>query len=417
MNWREDLPLMGQKARQAAGVLALAGTTEKNEALCLLAAAVRSGSAVILEANDLDLQAARAGDLTSAMLDRLTLNEERIEAAARGLEDVAKLPDPIGETPKSWINADGLHISQVRVPLGVIGMIYEARPNVTIDAAALCLKSGNAVILRGGREALFSNRALAGVLSDTLAKTSLPRDAVQLLDTPDREASIALMGLRDLDVLIPRGGVGLKKSVMEHARVPYIMTGMGNCHVFIDNSADLDKAQLIVVNAKCQRPGVCNAVETLLVHRDIAVEFLPRCLAELEARGVEIRGDESVRALFPHAITATPEDWEREYCDLILAVKTVEDVDEAISHINRYSTQHSESIITDSWSSARKFQRCVDSAAVYVNASTRFTDGSVFGFGAEIGISTQKLHVRGPIGLEHLTAGKYVISGEGQVRG
>lgn len=416
MNWMEELPLMGKKAGLAARALALAGTEEKNDALYLLAEALRSNSAVILGANALDLQAARANGLPSATLDRLTFNEARIEAAARGLEDVAELPDPVGEMPKSWTNADGLQISQVRVPLGVIGMIYEARPNVTIDAAGLCIKSGNAVILRGGREALLSNRAIAGVLSDALVRTSLPKDALQLLDTPDRKASIAMMQLRDLDVLIPRGGVSLKKSVMEHARVPYIMTGMGNCHIFIDESADQEKAQRIVVNAKCQRPGVCNAVETLLVHKGVAGAFLPRCLAELEARGVEIRGDEYVRALFQNAIMATREDWEGEYCDLILAVKTVEDVDDAISHINEYSTQHSESIVTESWSNARKFQRYVDSAVVYVNASTRFTDGSVFGFGAEIGISTQKLHVRGPIGLEHLTSGKYVVSGEGQIR-
>lgn len=416
MDWKNELPRMGQTAKRAARLLARAETAEKNAALMEMAAALREFSEKIIEGNRLDLENGRENGLPGSLMDRLTLDAGRVEAMARGVEEVAALPDPTGEMPRSWRNADGLQISQVRVPLGVAGVIYEARPNVTSDAAALCLKSGNAAILRGGREALYSNRAIAGALTAALAKTTLPEGCVQLLDTSDREASVALMGLRDLDVLIPRGGAGLKKSVSENARVPYIMTGMGNCHIFIDAGADAEKARRIAVNAKCQRPGVCNAMETLLVHRDAAPGLLPGLLAELDALGVEIRGDESVRALYPGALAATEADWDTEYLDLTLAVKTVADIDEAISHIAEYSTGHSEAIVTESWTNARKFQKQVDSAAVYVNASTRFTDGSVFGFGAEIGISTQKMHVRGPMGLEHLTSFKYIISGDGQIR-
>lgn len=416
MDWRKELPLMGQKARKAARAMAEAGTDEKNGALLRMADALRENTADILTANATDMLTAQEAGLSGALVDRLTLTKSRVESMAKGLEDAAALNDPVGKTLKRWTNSDGLKISQRRVPLGVIAVIYEARPNVTSDAAGLCLKSGNSVILRGGKEALHSNRAIAGVLRGALGQTQLPAEAVQLLDTPDREASISLMQLADVDVLIPRGGKSLKRTVAEQARVPYIMTGMGNCHIFIDESADPEKAQKIVINAKCQRPGVCNAVETLLVHRDAAAESLPVILRQLDASGVEIRGDETVRALFPEAKAATEEDWSEEYCDLILAVKTVNCLDDAVEHINRYGTMHSESIITENLANAREFQRRVDSAAVYVNASTRFTDGSVFGFGAEIGISTQKLHARGPIGLEHLTSFKYLISGDGQVR-
>lgn len=416
MDWIRELPRMGLKAKMAARILAQARTAEKNAALMEMAAALRGFSGKIIEANRLDLENGRENGLPDSLMDRLTLDAGRIEAMAVGVEDVASLPDPIGETPKSWTNADGLLITQVRVPLGVAGIIYEARPNVTSDAAALCLKSGNAVILRGGKEALYSNRAIAEALTGALSRSSLPAGAVQLLDTPDREASIALMRLPDLDVLIPRGGLSLKKSVAENARVPYIMTGTGNCHIFIDESADIEKAKRIAINAKCQRPGVCNAMETLLVHAEAAPALLPGLLAGLSARGVEIRGDGRVRELFPGALAATEADWDTEYLALVLAVKIVSDIDEAISHIAEHGTGHSEAIVTESWTNARKFQRLVDAAAVYVNASTRFTDGSVFGFGAEIGISTQKLHVRGPMGLEHLTSCKYVISGDGQIR-
>lgn len=416
MNWTDELPQMGQKAKNAARILAQAQTAEKNDALCAIASSLREYSEEIIAANRLDLEAGKASHLPNALMDRLMLDANRIEAMARGVDEVAALPDPVGETPKSWTNADGLHISQVRVPLGVIGMIYEARPNVTSDAAALCLKSGNAVILRGGKEAIYSNRAISKVFTRALSQTTLPAEAAQLLDTPDREASIALMQLQALDVLIPRGGLSLKRSVSENARVPYIMTGMGNCHAFIDESADMEKAKRIVINAKCQRPGVCNAVETLLVHRNAAAALLPELLPQLAARGVEIRGDEQVRMLFPGALQVTEEDWGMEYLDLILAVKIVAGLDEAIDHIAKYSTGHSEAIVTESWTNARKFQALIDSSAVYVNASTRFTDGSVFGFGSEIGISTQKLHVRGPMGLEHLTSFKYIVSGDGQIR-
>lgn len=416
MDWRKELPLMGQMARKAARAMAEAGTGEKNDALLCMAAALRENTADILTANAADLLAAQEAGLSDSLVDRLTLTDTRVESMAKGLEDAAALNDPVGKTLKRWTNSDGLKISQRSVPLGVIAVIYEARPNVTSDAAGLCLKSGNSVILRGGKEARHSNRAIAEVLRRALGQTQLPAEAVQLLDTPDREASISLMQLADIDVLIPRGGKSLKRTVVEQARVPYIMTGMGNCHIFIDESADPEKALEIVINAKCQRPGVCNAVETLLVHRNRAAALLPAILRQLDARGVEIRGDETARALFPKAKAASDEDWSEEYCDLILAVKTVNCLDDAIDHINRYGTMHSESIITENQANAREFQRRVDSAAVYVNASTRFTDGSVFGFGAEIGISTQKLHARGPIGLEHLTSFKYLISGEGQVR-
>lgn len=416
MGWAEELPLMGQRAMASARLLSQASEAEKNGALQMMSRILLEHSERIIKANRLDLETGRRDGLTAALIDRLTLSEARVTAMAEGLNDVAGLRDPIGDTVKSWVNGDGLQISQLRVPLGVVGVIYEARPNVTSDAAALCLKAGNSVILRGGRDAYHSNRAIAAALSEALERTSLPRDAVQLLDAPQREASIALMQLNQLDVLIPRGGRGLKKSVEENARVPYIMTGMGNCHLFIDESADVAKARDIVVNAKCQRPGVCNAAETLLVHRGAAAALLPGLLAVLDAGGVELRADEEVRALFPGAAVATDDDWETEYLDMILAVKVVSSIDEAIEHINKYGTGHSEAIVTESWTNARRFQRQVDAAAVYVNASTRFTDGSVFGFGAEIGISTQKLHVRGPIGLEHLTSFKYVISGDGQIR-
>lgn len=416
MNWIDELPLMGQNAKKAAKLLARAGTEEKNHALHKIAEALRAGSETIVGSNRLDLEAGMAGGLSKALMDRLTLDAGRVEAMAKGVEEVAVLPDPVNNTVKSWTNAEGLQIAQVRVPLGVIGMIYEARPNVASDVAALCIKSGNAVILRGGKEAFHSNRTVAKVISGALEKTSLPDCSVQLLDSPEREASIALMRLGDLDVLIPRGGSGLKESVSQNASVPYIMTGMGNCHIFIDESADPEKARRIAINAKCQRPGVCNAMETLLVHKNIAGSLLPGLLAELSANGVEIRGDENVRELFPSALAAAEADWGTEYLDLVLAVKTVADIDAAIEHISEYSTRHSDAIVTESWANARKFQRLVDSSSVYVNASTRFTDGSMFGFGAEIGISTQKLHVRGPIGLEHMTSFKYVISGDGQVR-
>ena len=413
----EKLNAMGILAQEAARALAVTDTEHKNAALLSMAEELRARTEALLEANAEDLKTARAGGMGEAMLDRLALNEGRVEDMARGIEEVAALPDPIGRVLGAWRAERGIEVSQVRVPLGVIGIIYEARPNVTADAAALCLKAGNAVVLRGGSEALRSNAAITSALRDAATNAGIHQGAIQLLDAPGREASVALMRLSALDVLIPRGGRGLKRAVQEEARVPCIMTGDGNCHTFVDASADLDMALNIVINAKVQRPSVCNAMETLLVHRKVAPAFIPRAMDALAARGVEIRGDEAVRQLWPKARPATEEDWATEYEDLILAVRVVRGIKEAIEHIHQYGTKHSEAIVTESYASAQRFLEGVDAAAVYVNASTRFTDGGVFGFGAEMGISTQKLHARGPMGLEHLTSTKYLIRGSGQIRG
>ncbi|MDR1979717.1 MAG: glutamate-5-semialdehyde dehydrogenase [Synergistaceae bacterium] len=382
-----------------------------------MAGALRKNEAPMLEQNRLDLEDGRAAGLTNALLDRLALNSARVEAMATGLEEIAAFRDPVGQVLGMWNGEKGIRIGQVRVPLGVVGIIYEARPNVTADAAGLCLKSGNAVILRGGKEALRSNKAIAAILSDVARENGVPDGSVQLLATPDREASIGLMQLPYLDVLIPRGGARLKESVTQNARVPYIMTGVGNCHTFIDASADVEKAVKIVVDAKCQRPGVCNAMETLLIHKDAAPRFVPVGLKALADRGVELRGDETVLSLFPSAKPAKEEDWETEFYDLVLAVKVVDSLEAAMEHIYRYGTQHSEAIVTESYANAQTFLSGIDAAAVYVNASTRFTDGGVFGFGAEMGISTQKLHARGPMGVEQLTSTKFIIYGDGQTRG
>ena len=416
MSWRDEMPEMGKRAKEAARILAVAPTAPKNSALREMARTLRMESGPILSANAQDVTDGRAGGLSGAMIDRLVLTEARIDSMAGGLEDIAALRDPIGEVDSAWTNAAGIEIARTRVPLGVIGIIYEARPNVTSDAAGLCLKSGNAVILRGGSEAHRSNTAIVNALCGALEKSGLPKHSVQTLPVLDREASIALMRMRDIDVLIPRGGRALKETVARNASVPYIMTGMGNWHIFIDESADHEKARRITVNAKCQRPGVCNAVETLLVHRNVSDVFLASLTYELIRRGVEIRGDARVRSLRENISPATEEDWKTEYEDLILAVKSVSGLDEAIEHIHRYGTRHSDCIVTENYTNARRFQAEVDSAAVYANASTRFTDGGEFGFGAEIGISTQKLHARGPMGLEQLTSVKYIISGDGQIR-
>jgi glutamate-5-semialdehyde dehydrogenase len=415
-SWKDELEVMGQRAKDAARLLATTPTEVKNMALRAMAVALRKNGPAILARNKLDLEDGKAAGLTNALLDRLALNDARVEAMAVGLEEIAAFRDPVGEVLGMWSGDKGIRIGQVRVPLGVVGIIYEARPNVTADAAGLCLKSGNAVILRGGKEALRSNTIIAEILSGTAKESRIPDGAVQLLATPDREASLALMRLQYLDVLIPRGGLKLKESVTQNARVPYIMTGIGNCHTFIDASADVKMATEIAVNAKCQRPGVCNAMETLLVHKDIAPRFIPVGLGALAERGVEIRGDEATRALFPSAKPATGEDWETEFYDLTLAVKVVDSLEAAMEHIFRYGTQHSEAIVTESYASAQAFLAGVDAAAVYVNASTRFTDGGVFGFGAEMGISTQKLHARGPMGVAQLTSTKFIIYGSGQVR-
>ena len=404
-------------AKEAAQQLRNASTNEKNAALLTMAAALEDNSAAILAANARDVAVARGKGISDALVDRLTLNEARLVGAANGLREVAALPDPIGVTVSMTRRPNGLEVGRVRVPLGVIGIIYEARPNVTVDAAGLCLKSGNAVILRGGSEALHSNVAIVRTMSAALEGSALPETSIQIIEDTDRAATRALMRQSDLvDVLIPRGGRGLIRSVLENATVPIIQTGEGNCHIYVDQSALLDEARDIVINAKCQRPGVCNALETLLVHKDIALEFLPMAAASLLEEGVRLRGCDESRKVLPQIEAAVEEDWETEYLDLVLAIKVVDSLTEAVDHIGRYGTGHSEAILTNDYGNAREFLEKVDAAAVYVNASTRFTDGQQFGLGAEIGISTQKLHARGPMGLEELTSTKFVILGNGQIR-
>ena len=407
---------MGKRAKAAARKLATAGKG-KEEALLHGGEALWERREEILAANALDVEAGRERGMTQALLDRLTLTEERIKDMAKAVEDVAKAPDPVGKVLSGGVLENGLKIQKVTVPLGVIGIIYEARPNVTSDAAALCLKAGNTVILRGGKEAFRSNQAVTKVLRDALEERGLPADCVQLVEDTSRQSAQELMTLTDyLDVLIPRGGAGLIRSVKENARVPVIETGVGNCHVYVDAFAQVDMAANIVYNAKTSRPSVCNAMETLLVHQDIAEKALPAIKAKLDQKQVELRGCERTRAILPGIKAAEEADWETEYLDYILAVRVVDSLDQALEHIARYSTGHSECIVTENYSNAQRFLNEVDSAAVYVNASTRFTDGGQFGLGAEIGISTQKLHARGPMGLEQLTSYKFLIEGSGQVR-
>ncbi|MED0737076.1 glutamate-5-semialdehyde dehydrogenase [Aneurinibacillus thermoaerophilus] len=406
-------------AKQAAAQMVTLTTEEKNQALLAMADALENNMARILAANEKDIASAKEAGVTGALIDRLMLTEIRVHDMAEGLRQVVELPDPIGEVMDSWERPNGLRITKVRVPLGVIGMIYEARPNVTVDATGLCLKSGNAVILRGSSSALHSNRILVTILREALLSTRVPQEAVQLLEEGTREEVNQMLKMNDyLDVLIPRGGAGLIRSVVENASVPVLETGAGNCHIYVDESAKPDMTHAIVINAKTQRPAVCNAAETLLVHEAWAKKHLPALLSALKEKNVELRGCERVRELAKNVeiIPATEEDWRTEYLDYTMAITVVESVDSAIEHINRYSTKHSEAIITESEASARKFLTRVDSAAVYHNASTRFTDGFEFGFGAEIGISTQKLHARGPMGLPALTSSKYVIYGTGQIR-
>lgn len=407
----------GRMARQAARFLATASTTLKNDALLAMAKALENETPAILDANRLDLELGRQQGLTSALLERLALNESRVKDMAQGLREIAALTDPVGEVLGMWRRPNGLEIGRVRTPMGVVGIIYESRPNVTADAAGLCIKSGNAIILRGGEEALNSNRVIARAISGAAEAAGLPKGAIALIDSDDKEAAVFLMQMNDfVDVLIPRGGPGLKKAVMQNATVPYIMTGMGNCHVYVDRFADLAKASPIVFNAKVQRPSVCNAAETLLVHEEVAAAFLPGMLADLMEAGVEIRGCERTRSIVPDINSATEQDWDQEYLDLILAVKVVDSLEEAIDHINTHGTGHSEAIVSENYSNVRRFLAAVDAAAVYANASTRFTDGGVFGFGAEMGISTQKLHARGPMGLTELTTIKFIVYGDGQIR-
>ncbi|WP_048345124.1 glutamate-5-semialdehyde dehydrogenase [Limosilactobacillus mucosae] len=410
----ETLIKMGQRAQAAEQELMLLDTAAKNQALLQMAQDLLAAKEAIIAANQLDMQ--QVVDMPKKFTDRLLINEKRIEDMAAGLKTVAQLPDPVAKIDKGWYTADGLQILQKRVPLGVIGIIFEARPNVTVDAAALTFKSGNAVILRGGKEALHTNAALANVLRQSLSDQDLPKDSVQLITDTSHETAGDLMHLNDyLDVLIPRGGRGLIQRVVKTATVPVIETGAGNCHIYVDKDAQLNMAQAIVVNAKVQRPSVCNAAEKLLIHQDVAAAYLPVLAKSLRAHGVELRGDERARAIVDMQ-PATEADWDTEYNDLIMAVKVVDSFDDAVKHINAHSTHHSEAIITDNLASGQAFLNRINSACVYINASTRFTDGSQFGFGAEIGISTQKLHARGPMGLEQLTTIKYQIIGNGQVR-
>jgi glutamate-5-semialdehyde dehydrogenase len=416
-DWTHQVTEHAKAARRAAMSLAHTSTSIKDHALLAMADALLADSERILEANEEDIRRARERGLPEAMIERLTLNEKRIAAMAEGIRQVAALPDPVGEIVEGWKCPNGLEILKVRVPLGVVAIIYESRPNVTADAAALCLKSGNAVILRGGSEAFRSNQAITSSLVRAIKGAGLPAECVQMVQTTDREAATHLMRLNGLvDCIIPRGGAGLIQTVMQTATVPVIETGVGNCHTYIHEDADLQMASEVAFNAKVQRPSVCNAMETLLVHSAVAAEFLPAFAERLKAAGVQIRGCGRTRQLVPWAVEATEEDWYTEYLALILAVKVVDSLDEAIAHINHYGSRHSEAIITRSLDAARRFTREVDAACVYVNASTRFTDGFEFGFGAEVGISTQKLHARGPMGLRELTTTKFVVYGDGQVR-
>lgn len=417
MDYITELKHKGERAKAAARLLAITPTGIKNNALLAMAEALEQEQAAIITANTLDVENGRAKGLSAALLDRLTLNAKRIKDMADGLRQIASLPDPIGEGLGSMLRPNGLEINKIRVPLGVAGIIYEARPNVTVDAAGLCLKSGNAVILRGGSEAIQSNAAITKVITSAAVSAGIPEGAIQLVETTDRQAVNAMLKLNKyLDVIIPRGGAGLIQTVVENSTVPVIETGTGVCHTFVDASADLKMAEEIAFNAKVSRPGVCNSMETLLVHQEVAKTFLPAMIDRYLAAGVEIRGCAQVQAINPAVKPASEEDWAAEYLDLILAVRVVSGIDQALEHIAAYSTRHSEAIVTTDYNNARRFHAEVDAAAVYVNASTRFTDGFEFGYGAEIGISTQKLHARGPMGLTELTTIKYVIYGNGQVR-
>lgn len=413
-----ELIELANGAKQAAYALAKAGSAKKDEALAKIAEMLRDNADEIIAQNEIDLHNAREKGIAPSMLDRLTLTRERIGAIADGVMQVRSLPDPIGEVISMWERPNGLKIGQKRVPLGVIGIIYEARPNVTVDAAALCLKSSNPVILRGGSEAIHSNMALANVMRDALAHVGLPQDCICLVEDTSRAVATQMMRLNGyIDVLIPRGGAGLIRSVVENATVPVIETGTGNCHVYVHSACDVDMAVDIIVNAKVSRPSVCNAAESLVIDRAIAKKALPVIYAALEKHGVELRGCAESIAICPDIKPAEDEDFYTEYNDYIMSVKVVGGIDEAIGHINTHNTKHSEAIVTADYFAAQKFLDEVDAAAVYVNASTRFTDGFEFGFGAEIGISTQKMHARGPMGLKELTTIKYIIYGNGQIRG
>ena len=408
---------LGEKSKKAAQELSQLETSKKNDCLLQMAIDLENSKTTILQANQQDLKQAKENGIPEPLMDRLRLTDDRIQEMAEGIRQVAALADPIGVVEKMWRTEDQLMVGQQRVPLGVIGIIFESRPNVTTDAASLCFKSGNAVILRGGKEAFYSNQALVKLMQKTLQNKQLDIGMIQFVNDTSHDVANEMMRLNDyLDVLIPRGGAGLIQRVKNSATVPVIETGTGNNHVYVDNAAQLDMASDIVVNAKAQRPSVCNAIETLLVHEDIASEFLPMIEKNLISHGVSLRADSNALSYLTQASLATEEDWATEFLDYILAVKVVASIDEAIEHINRYNSKHSEAIVTDSYHNGQKFLKEVDAAAVYINASTRFTAGFKFGFGAEIGISTQKLHARGPMGLEHLTSSKYIIYGDGQIR-
>ena len=408
---------IGTRARQAEPVLRIMETEKKNRVLKKAAENLVADAETIIAANALDMEHGKEKGMSQGLLDRLFLDKSRIEAMAEGMCQVSELDDPIGEVLGMKKRPNGLLIGQKRVPLGVVGIIYEARPNVTADAFALCFKTGNVVILKGGSDAIHSNTAIVASLRKTLKEEQVPEDALLLIEDTSRETTAQFMKMnRYVDVLIPRGGAGLIRAVVENSTIPVIETGTGNCHIFVDETADLDMAVPIVVNAKTQRLGVCNACESLVIHEKIAEEAVPAIYKALHEKGVEVRGDERIREIVPEIVPATEEDWGTEYLDAIISVKIVSSIEEAIAHINKYNTGHSESIITKDYTNALKFQDEIDAAAVYVNASTRFTDGFEFGFGAEIGISTQKLHARGPMGLEALTTTKYVIFGDGQIR-
>lgn len=417
MTIRDEMLALAREAKKASRVIATLSSAVKNDMLRSMADALERETEALQSANENDLVAARQKGLSAAMIDRLVLDEKRIGAMADGMREVADLPDPVGEVTGMWRRPNGLQVGRMRIPLGVIGIVFESRPNVTADAAALCLKSGNAVILRGGSEAIHSNSAIAAVLKKTLSEMGLPEGALQVVTTTDRSAVLELLKLEEeIDLIIPRGGEGLIRFVSENSRIPVIKHYKGVCHVFVDSSADYEMAERICINAKVQRPGVCNAMETLLIHKDIAETFVPRIASALRAQGVEVRGCSITREFAPEVTAATEEDWGAEFLDLILAVKVVDNMDEAIAHIRRYGSLHTEAIVTRDYAHAQRFLREVDSSTVVVNASTRFADGNQLGLGAEIGISTTKLHSFGPMGLEDLTTRKFIVYGEGQVR-
>ncbi|TCT17073.1 glutamate-5-semialdehyde dehydrogenase [Natranaerovirga pectinivora] len=412
-----ELIMKGQKAQEVSRKLMLLSSNEKNNALEAVAEALIKREAEILEENGKDLESAKEKGITGALMDRLTLNHNRIEGIAEGLKMLINLEDPVGEVLWMKKRPNGLQLGQKRVPLGVIGIIYEARPNVTVDAFGLCFKTGNAVILRGGSEAIHANTKIVEIIQDALMSIGLPAEAVQLLEDTSRETAKEMMRLNQyIDVLIPRGGAGLIKTVVENSTIPVIETGVGNCHVYIDSEADINMAVKVAYNAKTHRPGVCNACESILINKEILDKVAPLLIAKLQEGNVEIRGDEEIKKYSDKIVDACEEDWSTEYLDYIVSMKTVANIEEAINHINTYGSKHSEAIITNNYEKSNRFLDAIDAAAVYVNASTRFTDGFEFGFGAEIGISTQKLHARGPMGLKELTTTKYIIYGNGQIR-